>query len=302
MATGPIRWTFDPRESWLAGLATYAPYGLFGGVGLLALLGGVALIVFGTGDASVLAVLVVLALVGGPLSLLYLWLLVNYGSNGSKWVTQYTGAARVTKRGIAVSAVVGGLLIVTAIAVAAELLAVFVAAVLVIVVVTSPLTTPVALEPRERRLTLGDDDGFGGATVVGLENVTGVWRVPLGPLSRWRLVVLRRVRGNPVVVPVPDRHVETVEQTLEAGLTATPTVEPKIARTTRPMRIVLAAIGIGFLMTAVGFTVLIEQTGMTAGGRVVVPIGLLVMFATVVLGYAGYESWLARRSEPSSDG
>jgi len=299
--TDPIRWTLDPRESWLARLATYAPYGLFGGAGLLALIGALAVIVFGTVDASVLAVLVVLALVGGPLSLLYLWLLVNYGSNGSKWLAQHT-RAHVTKRGVVLSAVVGGLLIVTAIAIAAELLAVFAAAVLVSVMFGSLLTTPVALEPRERRLTLDDDDGFGSPTVVGLENVTSMWWFPLGPLSHWRLVVLRRVRGNPVVVPVSDRHLETVECTLEAGLAATPTAEPKTAGTTRPMRIVLAAIGIGFLMTAVGFTVLIEQTGMTAGGRVVVPIGLLVMFATVVLGYAGYESWLARRSEPSSDG
>ena len=301
MATDPVRWTFDPRESWLAGLATYAPYGLFGGVGLLALLGGVALIVFGAGDASVLAVLVVLALVGGPLSLLYLWLLVTYGSNGSKWVTQYTGAARVTKRGIAVSAVVGGLLIVTVITIAAELLAVFLAAVLLVVVGTSSLTTLVTLEPRERRLTLGDDEEFGSPTVVSLENVTGVWRVPLGPLSRWRFVMLRRVRGNPVVVPVPDRHLETVERTLEAGLAATPTAEPKTAGTTRPMRIVLAAIGVGFLATAIGFVALAKRAETAAGGRAFVAAGYLVLFAAIALGYAGYESWLARRTTASSD-
>ncbi|RZV11062.1 hypothetical protein BDK88_2294 [Natrinema hispanicum] len=300
MATDPVRWTFDPRESWLSRLATYAPYGLFGGAGLLALSGGLAVIIFGTVDVTVLAVLVVLALVGGPLSLLYLWLLVNYGSNGSKWLEQHT-RGRVTKRGVALSAVVGALLIVTAIAIAAELLAVFVAAVLVTVMVGSLLTTPVALEPRERRLTLGDDDRFGGATVVGLENVTGVWRVPLGPLSRWRLVVLRRVRGNPVVVPVPDRHVETVEQTLEAGLAATPTAEPKTAGTTRPMRIVLAAIGVGFFATAVGFAALASQAETAASGRAMVFTIYLGLFAAIALGYAGYESWLARRTTPSSD-
>ncbi|TMT87185.1 hypothetical protein E2L06_11565 [Haloterrigena sp. H1] len=300
MATDPVRWTFDPRESWLARLVTYAPYGLLGGVALLALIGGVALIAFGAVDASVLAVLVVLALVGGPMSLLYLWLLVTYGSNGSKWLGQHTGA-QITNRGVALSAVVGGLLIVAAITVAAELLAVFVTAVLVAVVVGSLFTTPVALEPRARRLTLGDDEGFGSPTVVGLENVTDVWRVPLGPLSRWRFVVLRRVRGNPVVVPVPDRHVETVERTLEAGLAATPTAEPKTAGTTRPMRIVLAAIGVGFLATAIGFATLAKQAERAAGGRAFVAVGYLVLFAVIALGYAGYESWLARRTTPSSD-
>jgi len=301
MATDPVRWTFDPRESWLAGLATYAPYGLFGGIGLLALLGGVALIVFGAGDASVLAVLVVLALVGGPLSLLYLWLLVNYGSNGSKWVTQYTGAARVTKRGIAVSVVLGAVLIVLTVAVAIELTAGLVAIMLLALVFVSSLPTVVKLEPQERRLTLGDDDGFGSPTVVGLENVTSMWWFPLGPLSHWRLVVLRRVRGNPVGVPVPDRHLETVECTLEVGLAATPTAEPKTAGTTRPMRIVLAVIGIGFLATAVGFATLAGQAETAAGGRAFVAVGYLFLFAAIALGYAGYESWLARRTTPSSD-
>lgn len=295
METESVRWTFGPRESWLSRVATYAPYGLFGGVGLLLVISGVTLVALGAFDASALAVALILALVGGPMSLLYLLFLVRYGSNGSKWFDRYTGPARLTKRGVAIAAVVGATLIVVSVAVAAELLAVLFAGLLVSLVVVSPLATDVELEIAERRLTLGDDDRFGGAVVVEFENVRSAWRLSLGPLSPWRVVVLRRVQGPPLFVPVPDRHVEPFDRALESGRRLPPTAEPKTAGTTRPMRIALAAIGTGFVVTAVGFTALVLRSGETGGGRAFYPVVLLALFGAISLGYAGYESRLARR-------
>lgn len=299
MATGPVRWTFGPRESWLSRIATYAPHALVGGLSLLFLLSGAALVAHGAVDASTLAVALILVLVGGPLSALYCWLLVRYGSNGSKWFAKYTASPHATKRGTAIATVVGAAVIASSALVPPELLAALFVAILSVVVFGGQFTATVELDPRERRLTLSSEPRLGGATVVSLEDVTGVWRLPLGPLSRWQFVVLRQVRGPPLFVPVPDRHAETFHRTLESCLEATPVTEPRTAGTTRPMRIALAATGFGFLGIAVGFAVLVVQTEMPGGGRAFMPVGLLVLFAFITLGYAGYESWLARRGTPS---
>ncbi|WP_226480098.1 hypothetical protein [Natrinema amylolyticum] len=301
MATDPLAWTFGPHNSRLSRIATYAPYGLGGGLGLVVVLSGVTLAAHGAFDESTLAAILVFALVGGPASLLYWWALERYGSSGSKWFVQYAGTSRLTKRDVSIATVVGAILIAASIAVAPELLALLFAVVVLSVVLVSPLATAVALEPDERRLTLGDDAQFGGELVVDLENVTGVRRLSLGPLSRWQVVVVRRVHGPPLFVPVPNRHAETFDRALERGLAATPTAEPKSPGTTRPMRIVLATIGIGFLAIAIGLAVLVARTWRTGGGRAVYPIVLLVTFAVIALGYAGYESWLARRAVASDE-
>ncbi len=299
MATDPIAWTFGPHNSWLSRIATYAPYGIGGGLGLLGVLSGVTLAALGVFDGSALAVALVFALVGGPASLLYWWALVRYGSNGSKWFAQYAVTSQLTKRGVAIATVVGAIIIATSIAIVPELLALLFAVVVLSLVLVSPLATAVDLEPDEWRLTLGDDAQFGGKLIVNLENVISIRRLPLGPLSSWRVVVVRRVYGSTLFVPVPDRHIETVDQALERGLAATPTAEPKTPGTTRPMRIVLATIGTGFLVIAVGFGVLVIRTETTNGGRAVYPVVLLVLFAVIMLGYAGYESWLAHRTAVS---
>lgn len=301
MPTAPIRWTFGPRESWLSRIATYAPLALVGGLFLSFLLYSVALVALGAVDASTLAVLLILVLVGGPLSALYLWLLAQYESNWSKWVATYTGSPHVTKRGVAVATVVGAGLIASSVVVPTDLVAALFVAVLVIVVVGGQFTVAVELEPDERRLTLGADSQVGDTTVVTLADVTDVRRLSLGPLSRWQFVVLHRVRGAPLFVPVPDRHAETFDHTLERCLDANPVTEPRTPGTTRSMRIVLAAIGIGLLGIAVGFAVLVGRAETTGGGRAFVPVGLLVLFALIMLGYAGHESWLARRRNSSLD-
>lgn len=299
MPTTPIRWTFGPRESWLSRIATYAPLALVGGFSLLFLLYSVALVAHGAVDASTLAVLLILVLVGGPLSALYLWLLAQYGSNWSKWIAKYTGSPHVTKRGVAVATVVGAGLIASSVVVPTELVAVVFIAVLLVVVVGGQFTVAVELEPDERRLTLGADSQVGGTTVVTLADVTSVRQLSLGSLSRWQFVVLHRVRGAPLFVPVPDRHAETFDCTLERCLDANPVTEPRAPGTTRSMRIVLAVIGIGFLSIAVGLAALVVRTKMPGGGRAFMPVGLLAIFALSMLGYAGYESWLARHSNSS---
>lgn len=302
MTRESVRWTIGPHNSWLSRIATYAPYGIGGGLGLVVLLSAVGLALTGAFDGSTLALAIVFALVGGPASLLYGWLLVAYGSNGSKWLARYAGTDRLTKRGVVAAAIVGGALIVTTVVAAPELtLALFVLGFLSIAFAGS-LTETVELEREAGRLRLGTDTDFGGPEVVALENVVGVRWLPLGPLSRWRFVVVRRVHGPPLFVPVPDRRAATVERALERGLAATPTAAPKAAGTTRPMRIALAAIGIGFLAITIGFAALVVRSGDTAGGRAVYPIVLLATFAVVTLGYAGYESWLARRSNPPREG
>ncbi|OAQ54677.1 hypothetical protein HTG_03710 [Natrinema mahii] len=296
-----IRWTIGPHNSWLSRLVVYAPYGIGGGLGLVLVLSLAGFALAGAITGSTLALVVVLGLVGGPISLLYCWLLVQYGTNGSKWAAQYAGAARLTKRGIVVATVGGAVLIAGTIGTAPELLIALFALALLSMPFLGPLTATVSLEPEERRLQLGTDDDFGGPAVIALENAVSVRRLPLGRLSQWRFLVMRRVRGPPVFVPVPDRHVAAVDRALERGLAATPTAEPKTAGTTRPMRIVLAVVGVGFLALAVGFATLVVRRGDPAGARAVYPIVLLVTFAVVALGYAGYESWLARRSAPLSD-
>lgn len=301
MAAEPVRWTIGPHNSWLSRVATYAPYGIGGGLGLIVVLSLAIFTLAGAVTGSTLALVAVIALVGGPVSLLYCWLLVRYGTNGSKWLAQYAATDRLTKRGLVVATVVGAVLIMVSIATVPQLtVALFVLALLSMVFL-GPLTATVTLEADERRLHLGRDDDFGGPAAIALEDVIAVYRLPSSRLSRWRFVVIRRVRGPPVFVPVPDRHVAVLDRALERGLAATPTAAPKAAGTTRPMRIVLAAIGVGFLALAVGFAALVVRSGDHAGGRAFYPVVLLVTFAVVALGYAGYESWLARRSRPPGD-
>ncbi|OLZ40196.1 hypothetical protein A6E15_04010 [Natrinema saccharevitans] len=296
-----VRWTIGPHNSWLSRLVTYAPYGIGGGLGLVLVLSLAGFGLAGAITGSTLALVVVLGLVGGPISLLYCWLLVQYGTNGSKWVARYAATDRLTGRGLVVATAVGAVLVTVTIGTAPELtIALFVLALLSMLFL-GPLTATVSLEPEERRLQLGTDDDIGGPVVIALEDVVAVYRLPLRRLSRWRFLVIRRVQGPPLFVPVPDRHAAAVDRALERGLAATPTAEPKTAGTTRPMRLVLTAIGVGFLAVAVGFAALVVRNGDPAGGRAVYPIVLLVTFAVVALGYAVYESWLARRSAPPSE-
>lgn len=301
MATDPVRWTCGPHNSWLVRFVTYAPHGLLGGVALWLAVGVAALAANGAVSGSTVALLLIVVLVGGPMSLLYAWWIASYGANGSRWVGKLVGTDQLTGRGLAVATVLGAFAIAGGITISPRLLAAALVVAVLLSVFGSSLAVAVELDPVAGRLRVGPESRFAGATAVDLADATGAWHLSLGPPSAWRVTVLRRIAGPPLIVPIPKRRVAAFDRALERGLAAAPASEPATASTTRPMRIALAAIGLGFLGLAVGFGALVVQTGQTAGGRVFYPIVLLATFAAIALGYAGYESWLARRAASTSD-
>ena len=78
--SGVIEWSHDPTDSRVGMACAYVTAGIFGGLGLFVVsifVLGVAFAVVG-GNLFVVGFVVLLALVGGPVSLLYLWPLLRH--------------------------------------------------------------------------------------------------------------------------------------------------------------------------------------------------------------------------------
>ncbi|MDG5819122.1 hypothetical protein [Natronococcus sp. A-GB7] len=257
-------WSMLPEEAPLRRVLVYAPYGLYGGFAAWIV---AAAVLFTVGQAfagSPLALAMVAVLLGGPASVVALWLLVRHDSL-PKWLDGLYLTDRLTRRGLALAIAVGAAFVgvVGFLWPRGTVLLVFLGT-FVLATVSSSAETTVAFDPDARRLVVRNDRrrDSGATKRIALANVTATYRLPLGSVG---LYVCRRAGATPALVSVPERHRPSFERALEEGSRADPSAEPRTPSTTRPMRIALVVVAAKFL--AVGLS----------------------------LGYACYESWLARR-------
>ncbi|SIS11857.1 GumC domain-containing protein [Natronorubrum thiooxidans] len=289
-----LEWPALSRETVLGRLLLYAPYGLFGGFGLVVV---GALGVFTTLQAAHDSIhpLIVVAFVGGPLSLLSLFVLVTQGSDLGRWANVLFPAANATRRGLVWAVLLGALVVVGLIVLwpAVAIAVVFLGTPL-LASISSAVSTTVSLEPTDRRVTLSTDREGGDSepTEIDLANVSAVSRIPLGTTT---LYVCRRVGAHAAFVPVPNEHRSLFERALEDGIRAPSPADPASASTTGAMRIVLAVAGLKSVAIAAIFVYLVLETGNTAGARAFGALASLALFGLGMIAYAGYESWLARR-------
>lgn len=286
-------WSMLPEETPLRRALVYAPYGLYGGFAAWIV---AAAVLFTLGQAlagSALALALVVVLVGGPASVVALWLLVRHGSLPS-WLDRLYLTDRLSRRGLAFAIAVGAAFvgIVGFLWPRGTVLLVFLGT-FVLATVSSSAATTVAFDPDARRVVVRNDRrrDSGATKRIHLANVIATYRLPFGALS---LYVCRRVGATPTLVSVPERHRPAFERALEEGARADPSAEPRTPSTTRPMRIMLVVVAVKFL--AVGLALGYLASGTAEGaGQILFALPLLVLVGGVSLGYACYESWLARR-------
>lgn len=269
----PIRWHrgFDvSRPARLFAYALLAP--ILGGTLLVVLLGLAMVPVVVPrliADPSMLALVVVLALVGGPASLLYVWPLLTDPNQRealvrSNWITD------LPPSGLLGCAVAGALAQVVALWLTplGPLLVVG-AGTLVGVVGTGLLLTRGQIDPDARRLTVRPSRGGRetSGTATDLDTWTALRRYRLGPV-----VVLRPSyapgtgAGAPRLLTIPAWVADAADGTFDAALAA---AAPAPGRDPNPaVAATLAVFGLGF-----------AGTGVVLGLLVAVPASLRVWLA-----------------------
>ena len=238
-----IEWSYDAATSRSLRLLSHLPVAAFGGVFLPAAVASVAFVLADPGVLRSPFVLLValLALVGGPASLLYLWpMLADPDQRPTR--SAFTGdeESPFTARSVGAAVVAGALAVVALVAVGVPFGIVYG---LVVASVFSPIVVAVATTEgtlEEGTLTIDRRE-------VPLKRVRGVRSVRVGGLVvLWLSYARRSGLFVPRLAVLPAADVESVLAALEAGIEADPEIEP-------PDRAVQAvAVGMGTLFLASG--------------------------------------------------
>ena len=236
------QWSYDATTSRSLRLLSHLPVAAFGGVFLLAAGAGAAFVIADPGAlySPFTVLFVLLFLVGGPASLLYLWpMLADADQRPTQSAFSGTDGSPFTARSAGLAAVAGVLAVLTLAAFAppGTLYAFLVGSVF------SPVFVAVATtegELDDGRLTIDRRE-------VPLRRVTGVRSARVGGLVvLWVSYVRRSGLFVPRLAVVPADDADAVVGALEAGIRADPGTEP-------PDRAVQAvAVGAGALFLAFG--------------------------------------------------
>jgi hypothetical protein len=300
--TDPVReWAVLPEEMPLRRVFVYAPYGLYGGSAAWIVAIAVVVTVGAALVGSALALTMVVALVGGPISIVASWLLVRHDSL-PKWLDQLYLTDRLDLRELAASITVGAAFIgaVGFLWPQGVVLLAFVGT-FVLAMVSSAAETTVEFDSTRGRVVVQNDRRWGGdgTKLIDLANVAATYRAPLSALT---LYGCRRGGGKPVFVTVPERHRPAFERALEDGRRAESVTTLKTPSTTRPMRIMLAVVSLKFFAIAAAGAHLIADSAETGTGRALAGLSTLLFFGAIALWYACHESLLARRERARSEG
>jgi hypothetical protein len=241
-------WSGDAAASRLGRLCLYAQVAFFGG---LALVVAAAFALFAlrsvqTGAYGQLALVALLALVGGPYSLLYLLPLLTDDDSRQSLTAELPDYGRLHWGGVAAATLLGAVSIVLAIGLGSmALLAAFLFVPAITFGVAGTLDSRGELDPDRRTLVYGDRD-------VGLGAVTGwrrcdaggytfLWLSYAGPndLDQPRLVVLPRPAADAAIGVIPEEP-------------AQPTTSQSTAERTALVATALVFLGLAAVLVAVG--------------------------------------------------
>lgn len=260
----PVEWRRKLGDSRTARLCAYAALAsftglplLFGVVFVVALPAIVAALV---GNPPMAVLVALLALVGGPVSLLYLWPLLTDPDQrrpivGNTWLHELSTA------GIAIAALVG--------AVVHVLVFLLFPYAPILVVLGGGLTSTTGtwflltegrIDPDERTLSISPShvDRPSRGRTVDMDTWTGLSRYSVGPIVLLRPTYARGIRGRaPRLIPVPVRVARDAAPVFEAAL-ATPAPEPDRA----PNPVVAATLVLfGLGTVALGATAYVLEIG-----------------------------------------
>lgn len=237
----PVEWRIDAGSSRLLRAVVYLEVGLFAG-GMLLVLCGTAFLGLTAalgGEYTYLAYIVLLALIGGPLSLLYLWPMIADGDQRPPLAAAFASEEMAERyadaftRSRLLGAVLGGALaILVAVSIDVRLAFALVIGVVLLLPVASGVISRGRVDPGEASLTYMDRP-------VELARVERVRRVDLGGVS---LCWLSYHPGgddltSPRFLAASPEAADAIERTLAA-------VDPEIDEEYTPDRAVQAALGV----------------------------------------------------------
>ena len=268
--TAPTRWTLSPTDSPFVATLRYLPAAFFGGYIVLGTVVVLSLLPTLLANPLLLAVVIFFGLVGGPLSLLYLWPMIRDPDQRPN-ADDFAWFADLKPARLVVAALVGSVLVAGAFATLGR-------AAQVVLVVCCLFVPPVVVSFFNSDGCVNADTGtlsYRGHT-VDVSSIQSVWTLTLGSV---RLVVLRyhaRIGGGwkPRVFLVPGEVADKIEAVLRGGATATPEASPR--EPDRVAQALLVVVGAGFVLTALGIA--------TVGG---VPVGIRGYVAAIIAALGG---------------
>ncbi|CCQ35617.1 uncharacterized protein Nmlp_1413 [Natronomonas moolapensis 8.8.11] len=236
-------WSYDAATSRSLRLLSHLPVAAFGGVFLPAAGASVAFVLADPGVLRSPFVLLValLALVGGPTSLLYLWpMLADPDQRPTRSAFSGTDRSLFTARSVVAAAVAGALAVVALVAVGAPFEAVYG---LVVGCVFSPILVAVATTTGQ----LDDGELTINRREVPLHRLTGVRSIRVrGVVVLWLFYAPRSGLFVPRAAAVPaDAGVGAIRGALEAGIEADPELEPP-DRAVQAVGVVMGALFLAF--------------------------------------------------------
>lgn len=264
----PIEWHRGLADSPVARFLAYAVVGIGIALPALAVLLATVLAVVSipaivgslSADPSTLLVIVVLVLVGGPMSLLYLWPLLTEPDQ-RRPILANTWIDALETRGIVLATIGGATVHVLAfLVVPVGPLLVLLGGGLLASTGTWLLLTEGAVNPRDRTLTVRSSQQrrVRSGDTVDLDTWTGLTRYRLGPVTLLRPSYGPGVRGGtPRLLSLPSWVAEAASPVFEQALeTPVPTPErppnPVVAATLALFGLGIVAVGVAALALEVG--------------------------------------------------
>ncbi|GAA0229610.1 hypothetical protein ACFFQF_13360 [Haladaptatus pallidirubidus] len=264
-----IRWSLDPSDSHLALISLHGAYGVFGGVTLIVLLGiafvGVTTIL--SGQFEILALALLLGLVGGPLSLLYLLPLVA-DSNQRPGFLGFDEHLRPLP--LVVASVVSAVALIATVLVAPWLLLLFPVLYGAMFVIVGTFESSGELDPVRRVIRIDDSD-LRPARELAFDDYDGFRRFKFAGMTVFRLSSEAQRLNNTHWLSVPVSVAPAVERVIEDGIAHEPTSQP--TEVNRTVQATLVAFGLLLVGIAAGIVVV----GRSAGQDVVVSLLLASM-------------------------
>lgn len=270
--TAPIRWNLSPTDSRIVAALRYLPTAFFGGYLLL----GVALALFALpellSNPPILALVVLLALVGGPVSLLYLWPMIRDPEQRPD-PGDFAWFADLQPARLVAAAIGGAVLVGTGLV----LFGAWAQLVLVLGCLFVPAVVVAAFDADGEVDTQAETLTYREQTVdIDILNSVITWR-----LGSVRVFVLRyraRVGGGwkPRVLLVPKRVGDSVETALRQGVAADPDRQPR--EPDRTAQLLLGTVGLAFLATAAAIFALTDVPTGIRGYVAAITAGIGLLF------------------------
>ncbi|WP_049970125.1 hypothetical protein [Haladaptatus cibarius] len=269
-----IRWSLDPTDSRLALICLHGAYGIIGGVTLI-VLSGIAFVGVTTvlsGQFEILALALLLGLVGGPFSLLYLLPLFTESNQ-----PVFLGfAEHLRPLPLVAASVVSAVATIAVAMVAPWLWLLFPVLYGAMFVVVRTFEASGELDLTRRVLKL-DGSNFRPARELTFDDYDGFRRFELAGMTVFRLSSEAQRLSNKQWLTVPASVAPDVEQGIEDGIAHEPTSQP--TEVNRTVQATLVAFGLLFLGTAVGIVVV---------GRAAVEDDVAIVLLAPMVGVFGF--------------